>query len=163
MIEDLKKLAEVIHRNGSKGIMQINHAGSAAEKEVTGAIPVGPSAVANPRRGSVIPRELTKPEIANIVTAFQNAAGRVKEAGFDGVEIHSAHGYLLHQFFSPLSNKRTDEYGGNILNRIRLHLEVIEAVRKTAGGDFPILLRLGASDYMKGGAAIEDSLVAAPS
>lgn len=160
VVENLKKLAEVIHKNGSKGIIQINHAGSAAEKEITGVVPVGPSAVANPRKGNEPPHELTKKEIANIVAAFQNAAARVKRAGFDGVEIHSAHGYLLNQFFSLLSNKRTDEYGGNILNRIRIHLEIIAAVRKTVGEDFPILLRLGASDYMDGGITIENSLTA---
>jgi len=161
VIENLKKLADVIHRNGSKVVVQINHAGSAAEREITGTIPVGPSAVANPRKGIDIPHELSKKEIADIVAAFQNAAHHVKKAGFDGVEIHSAHGYLLNQFFSPLSNKRTDEYGGNVLNRIRIHLEVIEAVRKTVGEDFPILLRLGASDYIEGGTTIEDSLIAA--
>lgn len=161
VIENLKKLADVIHRNGSKTVVQINHAGSAAQREITGKIPVGPSAVANLRKGNDIPHELTKKEIADIVAAFQNAADRVKKAGFDGVEIHSAHGYLLNQFFSPLSNKRTDEYGGDVLNRIRIHLEVIEAVKKRVGEDFPILLRLGASDYIEGGTMIEDSLIAA--
>jgi len=166
MVENLKKLAGVIRRNGSKSVMQINHAGIAAEKEVIGTIPVGPSAVASPRKVSgttelTIPHELTIEEISDIVDDFKNAARRVNEAGFDCVEIHAAHGYLLSQFFSPLSNKRTDEYGGTILNRIRIHLEVIKAVREVVGEDFPILLRLGASDYMDGGVCIEDSVIAA--
>jgi NADPH2 dehydrogenase len=160
MIEDLRKLADVIHQNGSKAIMQLNHAGSAAEKEVIGTMPVGPSAVINPRKGN-IPRELTNKEIEDIIQAFHDAARRTKEAGFDGVEIHSAHGYLLNQFFSPLTNKRQDEYGGSIHNRIRIHLKVIEAVRKAVGDDFPVLLRLGASDYMDGGSTIEDGQIAA--
>lgn len=160
VVESLRELANVIHRNGSKAVMQINHAGSAASKEVTGREPVGPSATANPRRGNV-PRELNMEEIKNIVNDFKNAAKRVKEAGFDGVEIHSAHGYLLNQFFSPLSNKRTDEYGGNLKSRIRIHLEVIKAVREAVGEDFPILLRLGAADYMEGGSTVEHSKVAA--
>lgn len=160
MIEGLRKLADVIHQNGSKAIMQLNHAGSAAEKEVIGTMPVGPSAVINPRKGN-IPRELTNKEIEDIIQAFYDAARRTKEAGFDGVEIHSAHGYLLNQFFSPLTNKRQDEYGGSIHNRIRIHLKVIEAVRKAVGDDFPVLLRLGASDYMDGGSTIEDSKIAA--
>ncbi|WML33744.1 NADH:flavin oxidoreductase [Clostridium sp. OS1-26] len=159
-IEGLRKLADVIHQNGSKAIMQLNHAGSAAEKEVIGSMPVGPSAVINPRKGNV-PRELTNKEIDDIIQAFHDAARRTKEAGFDGVEIHSAHGYLLNQFFSPLTNKRKDEYGGSIHNRIRIHLKVIEAVRNAVGNDFPILLRLGASDYMEGGSTIEDSQIAA--
>jgi NADPH2 dehydrogenase len=156
----LKDLAEVIHKNGSKAVMQINHAGSAATEEVIGTTPVGPSAVPNPRRGN-IPREITVAEIADVVQGFKEAARRVKEAGFDGVEIHSAHGYLLSQFFSPLSNKRTDEYGGDIYGRLHIHIQIIEAVRIEVGEDFPILLRLGASDFMEGGVTIEDSLIAA--
>jgi NADPH2 dehydrogenase len=160
-IEGLRTLAHVIQQNGSKAVMQLNHAGSAAEEEVIGSIPVGPSAVVNPRKGEQTPHELTTKEIDDIRNAFAHAARRSKEAGFDGVEIHSAHGYLLNQFFSPLSNKRDDEYGGSLNNRINIHLKVIEAVKRAVGEDFPVLLRLGASDYMDGGITIEDSLFAA--
>lgn len=160
VVEKLKKLSEIIHKNGSKVVVQINHAGSAAKSSVTGMKVVGPSAVKHPGREEV-PEELTKEEIKNIVAEFKNAALRVKLAGFDGVEIHSAHGYLLSQFLSPLTNKRTDEYGGDIKGRCKLHLEIIKAVREAVGEDFPILLRLGASDYMEGGLTIEDSKVAA--
>ncbi len=160
LIDDLSKLADIIHRNGSKAVMQINHAGSAAKETITGHEAVGPSAVANPRLGNT-PKELNQKEIKEIINEFKNAALRVKEAGFDGVEIHSAHGYFLNQFFSPLTNKRTDEYGGDVLGRIKIHLEVIKAVRDAVGDSFPILLRLGASDYMDGGSTIEDSKIAA--
>lgn len=160
LVESLKELANIIHKNGSKAVMQINHAGSAASKDVTGFEPVGPSAVANPRKGNV-PKELTKEEIKEIIEEFKAAALRVKEAGFDGVEIHSAHGYLLNQFFSPLTNHRTDEYGGDVLGRIRIHLEVIKAVREAVGDDYPVLIRLGAADYMEGGSTIEHSKIAA--
>jgi 2,4-dienoyl-CoA reductase-like NADH-dependent reductase (Old Yellow Enzyme family) len=160
VIPGLRKLADVIHRNGSKAAMQINHAGSAGLKEVTGTIPLAPSSIANPRRGDM-PREMSRSEIGDIVTAFKNASRRVKEAGFDAVEIHSAHGYLLNQFLSPLTNKRTDEYGGDIANRIRIHVQVIEAVRSAVGPDFPVQVRLGASDYTEGGTTIEDSKIAA--
>ncbi|GAA0730491.1 NADH:flavin oxidoreductase [Clostridium malenominatum] len=159
VVEGLKKLSDIIHKNGSKAVMQINHAGSAASKNVTGYDPIGPSIICNPRKG-VIPREVTKDEIKSIIKNFKDAALRVKKAGFDGVEIHSAHGYLLNQFFSPLTNKRTDEYGGDILGRIKIHLEIIKAVRDAVGDDFPILLRLGACDYMDGGTTIEDSKIA---
>jgi NADPH2 dehydrogenase len=159
MVPHLRKLADIIHRNGSRAAMQINHAGSAALKEVTGTTPLAPSAVANPRRGDM-PREISRKEIGDVVTAFKNASRRVKEAGFDAVEIHSAHGYLLNQFLSPLTNKRTDKYGGDIGNRILIHLQVIEAVRSTVGPDFPIQVRLGASDYTEGGTTIEDSTFA---
>jgi len=160
VVEGLGRLAEVIHRSGSKVMMQINHAGSATTKEIIGSTPVAPSPVPHPWNGNT-PKELTKQEITAIIEAFQNAARRVKMAGFDGVEIHSAHGYLLNQFFSPLTNKRTDEYGGTIHNRIRLHLQVIAAVRAAVGDDFPILLRLGSCDYKEHGITIEDSQAAA--
>ncbi|MDR3579226.1 MAG: NADH:flavin oxidoreductase [Oryzomonas sp.] len=159
-IAGLQRLAETIHRNGTKTVMQINHAGSATTMDIAGTDPVGPSVIKNPRIGC-IPRELSKVELAGIVDAFRGAAGRVKKAGFDGVEIHSAHGYLLNQFFSPLTNQRSDEYGGNVFNRIRLHLRVIRAVRAEVGESFPIFLRFGASDYMDGGTTIEDSRSAA--
>lgn len=162
-VENLKKLADVIHKNGSKAVMQINHSGSLARKEVI-ENPVGPSPVLNPRKlNDSIPRELTREEIQEIVGNFKAAALRVKAAGFDGVEIHSAHGYLLNQFLSPLTNKRTDEYGGNIRGRIKIHIEIIKAVREAVGSDYPILLRLGASDYTDGGTTIDDSKIAAQS
>jgi NADPH2 dehydrogenase len=159
-VPGLTKLANVIHRNGSKAAMQINHAGSAALKEITGTTPLAPSATANPRRGDM-PRAITRKEISDIVNAFKDASRRVRKAGFDAVEIHSAHGYLLNQFLSPLTNKRTDEYGGDISNRIRIHLQVIQAIRTAVGPDFPIQVRLGASDYTEDGTTIEDSKIAA--
>ncbi len=160
VVDGLKSLAGTIQRNGSKAVMQINHAGSGTTEEVAGSVPVGPSAVSNPRKETT-PRELSVEDINDIIEAFQAAARRTREAGFDGVEIHSAHGYLLNQFFSPLTNKRKDKYGGGVLNRIRIHLQIIEAVKKAAGDDFPVLLRLGASDFMPGGTTIEDSVIAA--
>lgn len=160
VVESLKKLSEIIHRNGSKTVMQINHAGSAAIRSITGTEVIGPSAVANPTKGDM-PRELTCMEIEDIVQEFKAASLRVKAAGFDGVEIHSAHGYFLNQFFSPLTNKRTDEYGGDVKGRIKIHMDVVKAIREAVGDDFPILLRLGASDYMPGGSTVEDSKIAA--
>jgi 2,4-dienoyl-CoA reductase-like NADH-dependent reductase (Old Yellow Enzyme family) len=159
-LDKLKELSDIIHNNGTKAVMQISHAGIQSDEEITGFPAVGPSAILNPKTNKVA-LELTALEIQNIIKAFGAAAKRVKDAGFDGVEIHSAHGYLLNQFFSPLTNKRTDAYGGDVINRIKIHLEVIEEVRKAVGEDFPVLLRLGASDYTEGGSTIDDSLVAA--
>ncbi len=161
MIEPLKKLAALIQKNGSKAVIQLNHTGSAARSEVTGMEPVGPSAICNPPGGGVVPKELDTIGIKAIVEQFKDAALRVKRAGFDGVELHAAHGYLLSQFLSPLTNKRTDEYGGDITGRMKLHLEIIRAIREAVGKSFPILLRLGASDYMEGGLTIQDSKIAA--
>jgi NADPH2 dehydrogenase len=160
MVENLKKLADTIHQNGSKAVMQINHAGSAAKKEIINGSPLGPSAVPNPRTGD-IPKELTIHEIQDIIKAFAQAARRAFEAGFDGVEIHSAHGYLLDQFYSPLTNKRTDEYGGDINNRIKIHLQIIKEVRSIVGEDFLVLLRLGVTDNVDGGITMRDSEIAA--
>lgn len=162
MVDGLKKLADTIQKNGSKAVLQINHAGSSAKKEVTGLQVVGPSTVYAPDSlEEILTRELTKEEIGKITMQFKDAAQRAKASGFDGVEIHSAHGYLLNQFYSPLSNTRNDEYGGNLEGRIRFHLEVIKAVREGVGEDYPILLRLGAADYMDGGSDIEDAKAAA--
>ncbi len=159
-IAGLRELSGIIHGQGSKAVMQINHAGSATSKEIIGTLPVAPSVVSNPVKNSV-PRELTKEEIGGIVRAFAAAASRVKEADFDGVEIHSIFCYLLNQFFSPITNKRNDEYGGDVKNRIRIHLEIIRAVRETVGQDYPVFLRLSATDGCEGGTTIEDCKVAA--
>lgn len=161
-ISGLRQLSDVIHKNGSPVVLQLNHAGSGTKKSVIGSQPVAPSPVVNPSKADMeVPRELTQSEIQNIVDHFASAAFRSKQAGLDGVEIHSCHGYLLDQFLSPITNKRTDEYGGKIENRIRIHLQVLKAVRDAVGNDFLILFRLAATDYMEGGLNIEDSVAAA--
>ncbi len=160
LIKDLSKLADIIHKNDTKAMMQINHAGITAKKEVTDLDNVGPSCIPFPGTDN-IPKMLTKNEISKIIEQFAAAALRVKKAGFDGVEIHACHGYLLNQFFSPLTNQRTDEYGKDIDGRMKLHLDVIKAVREVVGGNYPVLLRFGASDYMEGGTTIDDAKIAA--
>jgi NADPH2 dehydrogenase len=160
-IDGWRRLTETIHGNGSKVAMQINHAGGACSREATGLEVVGPSDVAVPLGREETVHPLAHGGISEIVRHFSDAARRVKAAGFDGVEIHAAHGYLLDQFFSPLTNRRADEYGGDVRGRIRIHIEVIRAVRAAVGPDFPVLLRLGARDYIDGGATLADSQVAA--
>lgn len=161
-VPGLSRLAELIHGNGSKTAVQLNHAGSAASRAVTGETPAGPSSVLNPsKQDAELPAELTKEELRSIAAEFRDAAVRVKAAGFDAVEIHSAHGYLLDQFLSPLTNKREDEYGGSLENRVRLHLEIIRAVRGAVGEDFPILVRMGATDASEDGLSVEDAQRAA--
>ena len=159
-IDGLSKLAKVIHNNGCKAIMQINHSGCMAKKEITGLEPVGPSAVAPPG-SDVVPKELTVDDIALLVEQFKDAAVRVVKAGFDGVEIHSCHAYLLNQFLSPLTNQRQDDYGKDINGRIKIHLEIIAAIRAAVGKNFPVLLRLAVDDYMPGGITIQDGQTAA--
>ena len=160
-VEGWRRLVDVLHRNGSKAVLQMNHSGGATTAMATGLETVAPSAIASPIGPGEVPRPLTEPEIAQVVAQFASAARRVAQAGFDGVEIHAAHGYLLNQFYSPLTNERSDEYGGDVTGRIRVHLEVIAAVRAAVGDDFPVLLRLGAVDYLEGGNTIEDATRAA--
>ena len=113
-------------------------------------------------KGDCVPQEMTHEDMQKVVRDFAAAARRAKEAGFDGVEIHSAHGYLLNQFYSPLANHRTDKYGpGSIESRVKLHLEVIQAVRAAVGADYLVALRLGAGDYMDGGSTAADGAAAA--
>lgn len=162
-IEGLKKLTDTIHKNGSKVLCQLNHAGGAASREVTGHEPLSASGISMPKAKETqkVPKEMSSSDIHKVITDFAAAALRAKESGYDGVEIHSAHGYLLNQFYSPLTNKREDEYGGGIDGRIRIHLEIIRAIREAVGSDYPVALRLGACDYMEGGSTIEDGVYAA--
>lgn len=162
-VAGLSKLVSAIHASGTKAVAQLNHAGA---RGLYGEENKAPSAIHSlgefaPGKDWIAGRELSGEEIAGIVAEFAAAAVRAKKAGYDGVEIHSAHGYLLDQFYSPLTNQRTDGYGGDILGRIRIHLEVIAAVREAVGDAYPIFLRLGASDYLEGGSSIADAVIAA--
>ena len=153
-ISGLQRIAEVIHKHGVPVIAQINHAGGAAKRGVTHLEPLSPSGVHSPGLGDpdLDPAILTPEEMDRIAEDFAAAAARVKEAGFDGVEIHAAHAYLLCQFLSPITNLREDFYGGKTMaERLRFPLMVTAAVRKTVGPDYPISLRLGACDYLPGG------------
>ncbi len=160
-IEGLKKLTDAIHHNHTKVFCQINQAGGATTYEITGHEVLGASSILMPssKATQMTPREMNEADIQKVIGDFAAAAVRAKEAGYDGVEIHSAHGYLLNQFYSPLTNHRNDLYNGSTLEgRIKLHLQVIAAVRKAVGDDYLIALRLGACDYTEGGSTIEDSV-----
>lgn len=168
-IDSLKQLTDAIHREDVKVFAQISHAGAATSIAVTETSLVGPSAPSQKGQAMELPEELkkdlpeelTKDQIQRIVSLFADAAVRAEKAGFDGVEVHSAHGYLLNQFYSPLSNHRTDDYGIDTMeNRIRIHLEIIREIRKRLGFDFPIAVRMGGSDYVEGGTSVEDTVKA---
>lgn len=157
----LQRLTDCIHQENVKVFAQLSHAGSAALSKITGYSPVGPSPIYHPKQVEELPAEMTLQQIRQVTEWFAQAALRAKQAGFDGVELHSAHGYLLNQFFSPLANHRTDEYGPqSVENRIRFHREVIQAVRQAVGEEFPIVLRLGGCDYEAGGSTVEDCVEA---
>lgn len=162
MVSGLHQLSDVIHNNGCPVILQLNHGGSGTKEAVIGSQPIAPSAVINPSKSdSELPSELKYDDIQRIISDFASAALRGKQAGFDGVELHSCHGYLLNQFLSPLTNKRNDNYGGYMKGRILIHLEVLRAVRQAVGSHFPILFRLGATDNMDGGITLDDCITAA--
>lgn len=160
-VEGLGRIADVIHHNGVAVIAQISHAGSKAKRELTGREPISPSTVQVPGEDKAdieLPKEMTAEEIGRIISCFADAADRAKRAGYDGVELHSAHGYLLNQFYSPLTNKRSDEYSGyDITGRLKLHVQIIEEIRRRTGEDFLISVRLGACDYMEGGSTKKDA------
>ncbi|MEW6275236.1 MAG: hypothetical protein AB1556_09015 [Bacillota bacterium] len=147
LIPGLRRLVKEVHKRGAKIGIQITHAGSNTTEEVLGHRPLVPSSVPRPRRPEQVPAELSRDDLQVITDAFAAAAARrAKEVGFDLVEIHGAHGYLLNQFFSPLTNRRTDEYGGSFENRLRFSREVSAAVRRAVGNDFCLFYRFGADD-----------------
>lgn len=163
-VDGLKKIVDVIHKNGSKVIAQISHAGSKSNPAITGMFSIAPSPILyhESTENLPLPHEMSEQDINKVIQDFVDAALRVKQAGFDGVELHSAHGYLLNQFYSPLTNKRTDAYTGKTIEgRIRLHLQILDAIQKTIGHDFPIAIRLGADDLAEGGTTLDDSMQAA--
>jgi 2,4-dienoyl-CoA reductase-like NADH-dependent reductase (Old Yellow Enzyme family) len=163
-----RRITDFIHSQGSAAGMQLAHAGRKASTrrpwEGRGSVPedeggwrsVGPDERAFGEYAA--PRPLSETEVAQIPAAFAAAARRAVNAGFDAVELHFAHGYLVHQFYSPLSNNRTDRYGGDFDGRVRLALEVTEAVREELGQDRAIFARLSASDWEDGGWTIDDSV-----
>jgi NADPH2 dehydrogenase len=166
LIPGLKMLVDQVHKLGVKIGLQLTHAGGRALHS-----PTGPSAVncphllrfgQNEQTVDDIPRELSLQEIKSLIVKFAEAASRAKKAGFDLIEIHGAHGYLLNQFYSPLTNRRTDSYGGSLERRLRFPLEVLEAVKKVLGSDFPLFFRFGADDRLPGGNTLADAKQAVP-
>ena len=153
----LFKFCENIHRYGTKIAIQINHAGASAVSSRINMQPVSASDVPS-KEGGEIPRPLSKEEILHIVKKYGEAAKRAQTAGFDAVEIHAGHSYLISQFLSPITNKRTDEFGGSVENRTHFCRMVIDEVRKQVGPFFPIMLRLSADELMEGGNTLEDTL-----
>ncbi len=156
-ISGLKRLASAIHRHHIPAILQLHHAGRQTTREITGGVqPVAPSPVPCKSLGEM-PRALMIEEIEEIEERFVKAAVRAKAAGFDGIELHGAHGYLIGQFMSPYTNHRRDLYGGDFEGRMRFPLRIIEKIQRALGEDFPILFRLSADEFVKGGLTLEES------
>ena len=160
-IESHRELTERVHRYGSTILAQIYHAGRETTSGIRkGTRPVGPSAIKDPTQPE-IPRELSVGEIHQIVEQFGEAAVRAKKAGFDGVEVHGAHGYLINAFVSGFSNRRTDEYGGSIEGRARLAVEIVRKVREKTGEDFIICYRMSTQEYVPGGLSLAETKILA--
>jgi 2,4-dienoyl-CoA reductase-like NADH-dependent reductase (Old Yellow Enzyme family)/thioredoxin reductase len=156
LIPSHKRLTEAVHEHGAKIAAEIHHAGRQTISTVTGLQLVAPSAVACEPSGGQVPRELTREEIAALVRKFGDAARRAKEAGYDMVTIHGAHGYLVSAFASPFSNKRVDDYGGSLEKRMKFVFEVYGAVRTEVGDSYPVGYRMSADEFVDGGLTLDD-------
>jgi 2,4-dienoyl-CoA reductase-like NADH-dependent reductase (Old Yellow Enzyme family)/thioredoxin reductase len=156
LIDGLRGFVETVHKWGAKIAVQLHHAGRQTYEELTGMPLLAPSPIpCSLCRG--LPVEMTKKDIKRIINAFGEAAHRAKEAGFDAVEIHGGHGYLVSQFFSRFSNNRTDEYGGSLENRARFPLEVLRGIRQKVGDQYPVTYRINSEEFVPGGVTIEES------
>lgn len=152
----LREMAQAVHAAGGKIALQIVHCGFFSNSKLTGLERVGPSEGVSD--GTAACRAATKEDIAGIISAFTAAAVRTKKAGFDAIQLHAAHGYLLSEFLSGAFNRRTDEYGGSLSNRARLMLEVVRSIRKAVGNDYPILAKLNSEDFLEQGLTREEAV-----
>lgn len=158
-IPDLTQMTQAVHDKGGKIVLQLAHAGIQAAEKLTQTIAIGPSAIEGEK--GTIGKEMTHEDIQRVVNAFGDGAVRAKKAGFDGVQIHGAHGYFLSQFLSPYYNKRNDEYGGAIENRARIVLEVLKNIRSKVGDDFPVMIKINSEDFLDNGFTVDDMLLTA--
>ncbi|MCL1994392.1 MAG: FAD-dependent oxidoreductase [Spirochaetes bacterium] len=156
-MEGHKELAKRVKAHGATVLAQIYHCGRQTNEGVIGQAPVAPSLIPCPFSPSM-PRELSVTEIKEIVRQFGDTAYRAKQCGFDGVEVHGAHGYLIAQFMSSYSNKRVDEYGGNFKNRAKFAIEIVKEIRKRCGDDFILGFRISCDEFVEGGRTFEDTL-----
>ncbi|UCF78016.1 MAG: NADH:flavin oxidoreductase [Candidatus Eiseniibacteriota bacterium] len=156
-VPGLRRIAEAVHDCGGRAAVQITHAGRQTRPEIIGTTPLAPSAIPYGLQKTV-PHELSDEETEQIVEFFAAAAGRVKAAGFDAVQLHGAHGYLIGQFLSPVSNRRTDRWGKDEKGRFRFLSEVLRRVREEVGKDFPVLIKLGMEDFVDDGLKLADGI-----
>ncbi len=155
-----RTMIDAVHEAGGTIAVQLVHSGGQTDSETAGCQPLAPSAV-KVAQYPEMPAELSRDEINDIVRAFGKGAARARAWGFDAVQLHGAHGYLISQFLSPLTNRRGDEYGGSIDNRGRFLFEVYDSVRAAVGEDYPVLIKLNAADNLKGGFELKDALIIA--
>lgn len=157
-LENLKQLCNIIHESNGTVFAQLHHSGMMCIEKNTHVQPAGPSAISSPNYLEPV-REYTNPEVYTLIELFAQAAQRAKKAGFDGVEVHGAHGYLIAQFLSKAMNKRVDEFGGSYENRFRFAEQIIRRIKVVCGLDYPILFRLSAEEFMDAGCTIQDAMI----
>jgi 2,4-dienoyl-CoA reductase-like NADH-dependent reductase (Old Yellow Enzyme family) len=150
----LQDMTEAVHRENGKIVLQLAHAGCRAIPELTGQEPAGPSG--SKSEADAPYRQMSIDDIRATIEAFASGAARAKASGFDGVQIHAAHGYLLSQFLSPYYNKREDAYGGTLANRARMALEVLQAVRDKVGAEYPVLIKMNSEDFVEKGLSVDE-------
>lgn len=158
-IEPLRQMVEQVHRAGGKIAVQLAHAGCHAATALTGTAAIGPSALAADK--NVTATAMTTADLDRIIEAFAAAAVRAGAAGFDAIQFHAAHGYLLSQFLSPYYNHRSDHFGGGIDHRVRFPAAVVARTRERVGGDVPLLIKMNSEDFLDPGLTCDDMLVAA--
>ncbi len=156
-VAGLARVPAAVHGFPCRVFLQIAHAGRQTKAKLCGCVPVSPSAIYDPV-SKVMPRELSGEEIRVLIADFIAAAGRAKRAGFDGVQLHAAHGYLLSSFLSPHTNRRADEWGGPVENRARALVEVLRGVKAASGRDFPVIVKLNSTDFLEGGLVLDDAV-----
>jgi 2,4-dienoyl-CoA reductase-like NADH-dependent reductase (Old Yellow Enzyme family) len=155
VVAGLREMTDAVHDKGSKIAMQIAHAGLFSSQALTGSPPMAPSPVTG--LSQTPPVEMTHSDIDNLTTAFALASKRAREAGFDAVQLHAAHGFLLNQFLSPAMNKREDRYGGEVENRVAVLVETVAKIREEVPVDYPVLVKLNSADYLQNGLEPADS------
>ena len=161
-IQTLKRLTRAVHDEGGRIFCQLFHAGGQANAKEIGTRPLAPSE-GKDATSRDLPRAMSEQDIQELVAAFAHGAGRAKRAGFDGVQLHGAHGYLINHFLSPLTNMRRDAYGGSLENRMRFLREIYDAVRKEVGPSWPVSIKLTAADNVPGGFPLEEAVTVARS
>lgn len=156
-IDGLNRITEVVHHYPSRIFLQLSHAGRQTTPKICGCTPFAPSAVYEPTF-KVMPKEMSPEDIRGVVDDFIQASRRAAQSGFDGVQLHCAHGYLLSSFISPYTNRRTDEWGGSLSNRLRIVREIIEGIRGSLDNEFPLIVKLNSSDFLSDGLTLEESI-----
>jgi 2,4-dienoyl-CoA reductase-like NADH-dependent reductase (Old Yellow Enzyme family) len=156
-IDSWQEIISAVHARGTKIAMQIGHMGRQDLPEMRGSTPIAPSAVPI-ENSQVVPREMTMSDIEDVVEKFAQACRLVKEAGFDAVQIHGAHGNLINNFMSPFTNIRTDAYGGSTANRARFVVDIVNRARMLVGPDFPLMIKMNFDDFVEGGLVQDDAV-----